>query len=231
VLAAGVATVAAATAVALVVTLTGSPRPNPAPVAGPAAASASSAGAPASGTGAAPSGTGATPSSTAAPSAPPTTVAPTPAGGAGVPPGYRLASGPNGLTVAIPAGWPVRPGPDLLQQADDPQQPGRFVRFGGSPAATGTELANVLAVERTLRASPGVRGYTRLVLRPVLYGNAVAAVEWGYQLTQGNQRRTAAARYWRFGGADYVILASAPAATWPATRQTFEIMLRSARPR
>jgi hypothetical protein len=142
-----------------------------------------------------------------------------------VPPGFRQVSGPGGILVSIPEGWPVKPGATAFNmQADDPDSPGDLIRFGGSPSPAVSLLESVVQNEAD---TPTVRdGYQRLRLERV--SGTTDIVEWEFLFIKDGQPRHAFGRYWRLNGLDYVVYASAAASTWPGLQPVMDVVMRTA---
>ncbi len=165
---------------------------------------------------------------------PPTTTSPppstsvAPAEDAPVPSSYRTVSGPEGVHVAIPADWTVKPGavPSNLQ-ADSPDGTS-LIRFGGSAAESGSLLDTVASNETD---NPNIAtGYVRLRLEPVAT-MTIEAVDWEFEfVNKDGFLRHSYGRYWRLGGIDYVVYASSDAARWDAMLETVDVMVRTAGP-
>jgi hypothetical protein len=144
-----------------------------------------------------------------------------------VPEGFRTVSGPAGIQVAIPLGWPVKPGAVPSNRQADALSGGGLVRFGGSPA-TGMSLYDTVAGNET--ANPNIiDGYQRLRLEPV-YGFGVEAVDWEFNYFKDGELRHGQGRYWRLGGVDYVVYASAPETSWPPMISVIDTMIATAQP-
>jgi hypothetical protein len=141
-----------------------------------------------------------------------------------------LATGPRGLTLALPGDWTIKAAA-AGQQAVDPARPGDTAQFNGVPAADGDLLAAVRSLEQQVQGDPKISGYARLIFRAAHYGNADAAVEWAYSFTRdGTQQRTAG-RVWRINGSDYSMFVTAPVPDFQRVRRVFETMLNTANPR
>ncbi len=131
--------------------------------------------------------------------------------------------------LAIPDGWPVKPGAvPSNQQADNPMFPDEFLRFGGSPAPAMPLVDSVMQSERSITSIR--EGYQRLRLADVPSTSAQEAVDWEFTFTKDGQFRHAYGRYWRTGGMDYVVYASAPDGTWSNLEPIIEVMVRTAGP-
>jgi hypothetical protein len=144
-----------------------------------------------------------------------------------VPRGFRQVSGPGGILVSIPEDWPVKPSATAFNmQADDPDSPGDLIRFGSSPSLA-VPLLDSVAQNET--GNPSIRdGYQRLRLERV--HGATDTVEWEFLFTKDGQPRHAFGRYWRLGGLDYVVYASAAANTWPGLQSVVDVAVRTATP-
>ena len=132
----------------------------------------------------------------------------------------------QGLRVAVPQGWPLRPVPGTAElRAVDPQHPARFVQVGGYRPGHASQLARVRGYASTESA-----GYRQIHLDRVDYGASPDAVDWEYTYPAGGTDQHAEGRYWRLGGAEYVVYASAPAADWSDVQPVFAVLVATARP-
>lgn len=144
-----------------------------------------------------------------------------------VPPGYETVDAPGGLTVAIPAGWPVSAPSDINRQADAPDTD-CLVRYGGSPSDP-EPLEKVVARFET--TNPRIRpDYQRMRLEPVSYGVAEEAVDWEFTFRSDTGPRHAYGRYWRLYGTDYVVYASCATGAWPRMGEVVTTLTDTAAP-
>jgi hypothetical protein len=150
-----------------------------------------------------------------------------PAPGA-VPHGYRQVSGPGGIMVSIPEGWPVRQGATASNlQADDPDSPGDLIRFGGSPSPAVSLLD---AVTQNETNTPNIRdGYKRLRLAQV--SGAPDTVEWEFLFIKDGEPRHAFGQFWRLDGIDYVVYVSAGTDTWTRLQPALDVLVHTAGPK
>ncbi|MEU0878608.1 hypothetical protein ABZ345_08430 [Lentzea sp. NPDC005914] len=146
-----------------------------------------------------------------------------------VPQGFQRVSGPGGITLAIPQGWPITPGSLATHvQADDPATPGSLIRYGGSPSESRPLLDAVASNEQD---NSGIQnGYQRLKLASVPSATATDIVEWEFTYLANGITKHAFARYWRLNGTDYIVYAGATAAAWPAMASVVDVMVRTAGP-
>lgn len=176
-----------------------------------------------------------TPSPTAEPTSlaptttwPPPSTSVTPATEEPIPPTYRTVSGPEGVRLAIPGDWVVRPGavPSNLQ-ADSPDGIS-LIRFGGSAAEPRSLLDTVASNETD---NPNIAtGYQRLRLETVAT-MSVEAVDWEFEfVNKDGWPRHSYGRYWRLNGIDYVVYASTDAERWTAMTEIVDVMTRTAGP-
>jgi hypothetical protein len=137
-------------------------------------------------------------------------------------------TGPEGVHVAVPGDWPVKPGavPSNLE-ADSPDGTS-LIRFGGS-AATAEPLLDTVASNETENPNI-VNGYSRLRLEPVA-AMTTEAVDWEFEfVNKEGVLRHSYGRYWRLDGIDYVVYASANADQWYAMAETVDVMVSTAGP-
>jgi hypothetical protein len=156
--------------------------------------------------------------------------APTPTGSAeAVPDGYRIVSGPAGVRVPVPEAWSLGPAavPSNLQ-ADDPAEPGRFLRFGGDPADGSDPVATVGRYEAD---SPSIRtGYHRIRLEPVAFGPSSLGADWEFTFLRDGQMRHAYGRYWHDAGTLYVVYLSTYEADWSSSAELLQVVLNYSGP-
>jgi hypothetical protein len=158
-----------------------------------------------------------------------TTPAPTPKPTApAAPAGYQLVSGPAGLRTAIPAGWPSTKttGPGAVQ-ATDPVDAVRFVKYGGSPAPGVAIEPSHVQYENGFATRAAQ--YKRITLSSASYGGH-DAVEWEFEHRDGANLMHVRSLYWRAEGAEYFVMAAAPAARWAQMQPIYETMVANATP-
>ncbi|WP_157440550.1 hypothetical protein [Actinokineospora inagensis] len=156
------------------------------------------------------------------PSSPPSPVA------LPVPEGYQRVAGPGGLVTTIPIGWTVTrsTGPGAMQ-ATDPDDPTRYIRYGGSPASTTDLVASHVDYEATYaKAHPG---FERRSLGTTTYHN-VRAVDWEFEHPTTIGRRHAHSMYWRVDGTEYFLYASSTVDRWPDTKPIYDTMVDNTTP-
>jgi hypothetical protein len=144
--------------------------------------------------------------------------------------GYTVYQGPGDISVPIPSGWAVHAGVvPSNEQADDPNVPGRFIRFGADEMNAGNAVA---AVSRSESMTPTIRpGYRRLRLRPVAFGPDGDAADWEFTFTKDGRTRHAYGRYWRQNGLLYVVYLSTWQDDWAASAGVLQFLLtRSSAP-
>ncbi len=142
------------------------------------------------------------------------------------PDGYTQVSGPDNLTTEIPNGWPQVPTGTYIQ-ANDPNDSGRFVRYGATAAPAGDLLSSLDNAEQT---NPNVQnGYQRLQLAPVDY-HGDPAVDWEFEFVKSGVTRHVYSRWWETGGIEYFVYASATADRWSDTQPIFDEMANAATP-
>jgi hypothetical protein len=140
---------------------------------------------------------------------------------------FHRVRGPGGITVAIPRGWPVKPGAIPSNRQADAPSGGGLVRYGGSPSTT-MALYDTVAENET--ANPNViDGYQRLRLESV-YGYGSEAVDWEFMFNKDGELRHGLGRYWRLNGTDYVVYASSPESSWQPMIPIIERMIATAQP-
>lgn len=170
------------------------------------------------------------PSSTAAePTTPsqPTTPAPsTPT--SGVPAGFQAVSGPGGITTLIPSGWQAVPRAGQANiQATNPAEPTSFLRYGGSPSPAESLLKIQQDAELAFR--PRYAGYQLIALRPGKW-RGHESVTWEFEFEADGGRKHVNSVYWRAGGTDYVLYASALVSSWPQMKAIYATALGATKP-
>jgi len=138
---------------------------------------------------------------------------------------YQQVSGPGGLTVDVPAGWVLTGSPSVdNEQADDPADAQRFVRFGASTPAKASQRDEILAGERT---NPNIqRGYHRVQLTSLTFQGG-DAVDWEFTFSKAGVTRHARGLYWRANGLGYVVYVSGPDSAWAPLQPVFDRMVAS----
>jgi hypothetical protein len=158
----------------------------------------------------------------------PTTSSPAPTTAPFVPAGYQQVTGPAGLRTVIPVGWhPMRTTGPGAMQATDPADAGRWVKYGGSAAP---DLAiEPVHVQYENGFADRTPDYKRLVLSSASYGGH-EAVLWEFEHRDGGDLRHVRSLYWRAGGKEYFVLASAPASRWDAMASIYDTMVANSSP-
>jgi hypothetical protein len=141
---------------------------------------------------------------------------------------FRRASGPAGISVEIPADWPVKPGAVSSNvQADSTEVAGDLLRFGGSTSTPNSLQASIVEYEAN---TPSIRlDYQRLQLGPA--GDGSNAVVWEFLFTtKDGAARHAIGRYWRLGRIDYVVYMSSSVDSWASMAPIYGHMVQTATP-
>ena len=156
-----------------------------------------------------------TPSDSSTPTSTPTTSAPQ----TSTPNEFQDVSGPGGIGTKIPAGWQakVRSGASDAQ-ATDPAEPTSFLRYGGSTSPNQPLIEVMRNAERGF--STRYRGYRLIGLRPGTWRQH-ESVSWEFEFDTPDGRKHVASVYWRAGGLDYVLYASALTTNWPAMKAIY----------
>jgi hypothetical protein len=144
------------------------------------------------------------------------------------PDGFQRVSGPAGVFTVIPAGWSAvrSTGPGALQAAD-PAGTGRYVKFGGSVAPQIAIDLSHIQYENGFAARSA--DYRRIALSLATYGGH-EAVEWEFEHRDGPNISHVRSLYWRVGGKEYFVLASAPVAQWAQMRPIYDTMVANTDP-
>ena len=134
---------------------------------------------------------------------------------------FTQVTGPDGMTVHVPAGWQVtaaeRPG---VMRADDPDGTAVTLWFG-STAPRGEDAHDDCARR--------LGGYTRVRLeRTEVRGAPAVDLEFEYDAPDG--RRHVRSVHWRHDGREYFVRASAPLRLWPEAEEALEVMLARSTP-
>jgi hypothetical protein len=152
---------------------------------------------------------------------------------AGPTPGYRQVSGPLGITTWVPADWlpPVTITTGVLQVNDPadngPGNSGRFLRYGGTPAASADMLGDHVRYEEDF--ARGHPGYRRIRLAALTYHGS-PAVDWEFEWVRLGTRRHVHSLYWQTGGVEYFVYASSTAARWGRTTGSYQLMVENSTP-
>ncbi len=144
-----------------------------------------------------------------------------------VPDGYQRVSGPEGVSVSIPAGWAVRRGAFAsTDEADAPDGSGSTIRYSGSATPVMSLTDAVAELEKN---TPAIRkGYERLRLDQVAAGDVV----WEFRFTtKAGVRRHALGWYWRADDHDYAVYASVDESRWVDFQPILDVLVRTAGPR
>jgi hypothetical protein len=137
----------------------------------------------------------------------------------------QTVTGPEGISVQIPASWTVGGSPSAVnQQASDPGDPAVFVRFGG---AVPPDVSLLTEIQNGESGNPNVRnGYQRIQLTELSFLER-PAVDWEFTFVKDGATRHAFGRYWRQDGLTYVVYLSAPADRWAGVDWIWQIMCDS----
>ncbi|GAA4441273.1 hypothetical protein ACFQV2_30980 [Actinokineospora soli] len=145
-----------------------------------------------------------------------------------IPEGYQRVAGPGGLLTTVPKGWTITrsTGPGSVQ-ATDPDDPDRFVRYGGAPSpAEGLNESHVDYAKQFAASKPG---YTSIRLDALSY-RGVPAVEWEFAHDAPGGRRHAKSLYWRVDGTEFFIYAASSTDRWSETEPIYRTMMRNTEP-
>ncbi|MFI9450088.1 hypothetical protein [Amycolatopsis sp. NPDC052450] len=137
-------------------------------------------------------------------------------------------NGPAGLETVIPRGWPTKtlsePG---SEQATDPADDRRIIKFGGAPPSGSTNILDYhLDYERKVAKRPG---YVLHALTPTSVRDH-DAVDWRFEWNAPEGRRHVRVVYWRTGGIEYFVYAHGPAASLPETALIVRAMVDQSAP-
>ncbi|HSV64457.1 MAG TPA: hypothetical protein VLJ59_00935 [Mycobacteriales bacterium] len=149
------------------------------------------------------------------------------------PPGYRQVFGPLGLSTYLPSGWldPVETSPGVIQVGDPgdngPDNSGRFLRYGGTATASADMLSDHVRYEREFTTTHP--GFHRVRLEPTTH-HGLPAVDWEFEWVKNGVRRHVHSLYWRNGGNEYFVYASARAQRWNQTTGIYAVMVDGATP-
>jgi hypothetical protein len=158
----------------------------------------------------------------------PTTTTTTAPPTAPAPMGFQRVNGPAGVKTVIPDGWrPTRSTGPGAMQAVDPGGSGRYVKFGGSDAPALTIESDHVRYENDYAVRS--QEYRRLELSSAVYAGH-AAVRWEFEHRDGTGVAHVASLYWRAGGKEYFLLASAPAAQWEQMKPIYDAMVANSDP-
>jgi len=144
------------------------------------------------------------------------------------PDGYRRVVTNAGMTTMIPDGWPVVPcsSGNGCEQATDPVDTERFLRFGGSPSPSGSLESTQSTYERQFSQRPG---YQQLRFETGSY-HGFPSVEWEFEWNNSGVRRHVRVLYWRADGDDNIAYASSTADSWEQTLPLYQTMISHSTP-
>jgi hypothetical protein len=143
-----------------------------------------------------------------------------------IPNGYQRVISDSGMSTIVPKDWSVEPcvSGNGCEQADDPADSSRFIRFGGSPAPTRSLIETLIDYEEQFAAnSPG---YHRIYLQSGAY-EGHESMEWEFEWDSGGTRRHGRGTYWRANGMDNFVYVSSPTSTWTTTVGYYMDILRN----
>ena len=145
-----------------------------------------------------------------------------------LPDSLERVNGPAGLQTVLPRGWPTKTLPEPgSEQATDPADSRRIVKFGGAPPADGTDIMTYHQRYEQQIAKRG--GYVLIGLRPTtLRGHE--AVDWEFAWDAPEGRHHVRAVYWRSDGIEYYVYVHGPEETWPDTASLAQRMLDESTP-
>lgn len=136
-------------------------------------------------------------------------------------PAYQRLTGPGGISVEVPATWRDEPAGKSYRQVGEADPEGALARFGGYAPTGASLIAEITGGERT---NPKIRaGYQRISLSATTFQGA-GAVDWQFTFVKDGVTRQVHGLYWRAGGTEYQIYASAPDVEWPALEPVFDVM-------
>jgi hypothetical protein len=133
-----------------------------------------------------------------------------------------------GMTTVVPGDWAVITcaSGNGCEQSNDPTDPQRFLRFGGSPSPAQPLAETQADYERQFAKRPG---YRQLRLQPSDY-HGHPAVEWEFELTISGVRKHIRVMYWRAAGNDNFVYASSTTDRWSQTLPIYQAMLADSTP-
>ncbi|MFD5103697.1 hypothetical protein ACFWJN_32720, partial [Streptomyces albidochromogenes] len=137
------------------------------------------------------------------------------------PSGYRLADGPDGAAMAVPADWSPRlRGATYVHEARDF---GSYVEVGRT---TGL-MSNIETARSFSRAVGSVwSGYVEKSIAPVGEGSKAAAeVDFEYDTSGGSRRRGLYRVFTAPNGTTYEVQAAGPSVDWPRQRAVMDTLL------
>jgi hypothetical protein len=136
-------------------------------------------------------------------------------------------TGPGNITTYIPNGWTQVPSGNHIE-ATDPNDSGRFVRYGSDSAPSGDLLSSLASAEQTNTSIQN--GYQRVRLQSVDYHGSSAAVDWEFEYVKAGVTRHVESRWWVENGVEYFVYVSGTADRWPDTEPIFGVMTATATP-
>jgi hypothetical protein len=144
------------------------------------------------------------------------------------PAGYRRVLTQAGMTTMIPEGWPVVPcsSGNGCEQATDPVDTERFLRFGASPSPSASLESTQSTYERQFSQRSG---YRQIRFETGSY-HGFPSVEWEFEWTSSGVRRHVRVMYWRADGNDNIAYASSTANRWDQTLPLYQNMISYSTP-
>lgn len=144
--------------------------------------------------------------------------------------GYLPATGPAGVQVNIPATWQVVQGKyATVDEADDPDDPNTFVRYGGSPSPAMSLMDSVTQLETSVVADG--TGYQRLQIAESTTSSGDDLVVWDFTFTRNGVSERAEDYFWRYNGTDYAVYLATSAGNWDAVQPILTELEQTAGPR
>ena len=143
---------------------------------------------------------------------------------------FVSVSGGGGIVTEVPAGWPHhRTRSPTVDEAVDPADSLRLLRYGGAAPADGQALVDRLATYEQEKV-PSLDGYRRVRLEYVASQGLDDAAEWEFEYYDDARNQLhCSGHYWLAGGIEYVLFAQSRQSDWEATEPMLERMIDSAR--
>jgi hypothetical protein len=102
-----------------------------------------------------------------------------------------------------------------------------FLRYGGSPSPSQPLIEVMRNAERSF--STQYPGYQLIGLQAETWRDH-EAVSWKFEFDTADGRKHVESVYWRAGGLDYVLYASALVTNWPAMQEIYTTAYDAAQP-
>ncbi|MER5888378.1 protein kinase [Streptomyces sp. NPDC001941] len=154
------------------------------------------------------------------------------AGGDEVPAGWHRVRDPEGFSLLVPKGWKRQLDGNQIDYTPDNGRHRIRISVDGSPDFE-NPYVHMLDVEKSLRKR--LPQYQRMTLHSNTFRDQVKSCLWEFTWSEEKDhpgpRRAIDQVYYADDGTEYALYMSGPQEDWDTTRQQFDVMLRSWRPK